>query len=225
MKTIQVNLYEFAELEARAKEKAIETDRYINVDYRWWDFIYDDFISICQTIGMTVKKESIVFEGFYSQGDGSAFKAEIDLPQLLEAVASQNWKSYAPKLELDLFLPELDRRILKLIRESKLDIDPQVIQPTRSYYVRAELNENLPYSFHGYPQIEKELDLLEKWLQQIADKLNRHLYKSLEDEYEYQTDEQAVTEAIEANDYWFTADGKKATRLESLSFKNSMETL
>jgi hypothetical protein len=225
MKTIHVNLYEFAELEALAKEKAIETDRYINVNYPWWDFIYDDFISICQTIGITVKKGSITFDGFYSQGDGSAFKAEIDLPQMMEAVANQNWKSYAPKLELDLALPEIDRRVSSLIKSGKLDIDPQIIPPTSSYYVRAELNENLPYSFHGYVQIEKQLDLLEKGVQQIADKLNRHLYKSLQNEYEYQTDEQAVTEAIEANDYWFTADGKKATRLESLSFKNSMQTL
>jgi hypothetical protein len=120
MKTIHVNLYEFAELEALAKEKAIETDRYINVNYPWWDFIYDDFISICQTIGITVKKGSITFDGFYSQGDGSAFKAEIDLPQMMEAVANQNWKSYAPKLELDLALPEIDRRVSSLIKSGKL---------------------------------------------------------------------------------------------------------
>ena len=91
MKTIQLNLYEFAELEERAKEKAIEADRYINVDYRWWDFIYDDFISICETLGITVDKESIVFEGFYSQGDGSAFTAEINLAKMLDAIVNQNW--------------------------------------------------------------------------------------------------------------------------------------
>jgi len=225
MKTIQLNLYEFAELEEQAQQKAIEAHRYINVDYGWWDFIYDDFISIAETIGITIKKGSIAFDGFYSQGDGSAFKAEIDLPEIFKAIANQNWKTYAPKLELDLSLPEIDRRILKLISGDKLDIDPQIIQPTNSYYVRAEMNENLPYSEQGYPQIEKQLDIMEKGLQKIADTLNRFLYKSLQDEYEYQTAEQAVAEAIEANEYWFTADGKKATRLESLSFKNSMEAL
>jgi hypothetical protein len=224
MKTIQLNLYEFAELEETAQQKATEAHRYINMDQTWWDFIYDDFTSIAETIGIIIKKGSISFDGFYSQGDGSAFKAEIDLPQLLVAVENQNWKGYTPKLELDLALPEIDRRILKLIKSGKLDIDPQIIQPTSGYYVRAELNENLPYSSHGYPQIEKQLDLLEKGLQQIADKLNRFLYKSLQNEYEYQTAEQAVTEAIAANDYWFTADGKKATRLENLSLKNSIET-
>jgi len=120
-------------------------------------------------------------------------------------------------------VPEIDRRVIKLIRDSKLDTAPQITHPHRSYYVKAELSENLPYSFHGYPLIEKQLDLLEDGLIKIAETLNRHLYKSLQNEYEYQTDEQAVTEAIEANEYWFTADGKKATRLEGLSFKNSIE--
>jgi hypothetical protein len=225
MKTIQLNLYEFAELEEPAKEKAIEADRYINVDDQWWDFAYDDFIGICQTIGITVDKATIFFRGFYSQGDGSGFVAEIDLPVLLDGIVKQKWKDYAAKLELNLAVPEIDRRVVKLIQESKLDTTPQITHPHRAYYVKAELNENLPYSFHGYVQIEKQLDLLEKGVQQIADKLNRHLYKSLQNEYEYQTDEQAVTEAIEANDYWFTADGKKASRLESLSFKSSIETL
>jgi hypothetical protein len=225
MKTIQLNLYEFAELEENAKQKAIEADRYINVDYHWWDVIYDDFIAICQTIGITVDKATIFFKGFYSQGDGSGFVAEIDLPELLEGIVAKKWKGYAPKLELDLPLPEIDRRVLKLVRESKLDTAPQITHPHRGYYVKAELNENLPYSFHGYPQIEKQLDLLEDGLIKIAEILNRFLYKSLESEYEYQTGDQAVTDAIEANDYWFTADGKRATRLESLAFKNSLETL
>jgi hypothetical protein len=224
MKTIQLNLYEFAELEERAKEKAIEADRYINVDYRWWDFIYDDFISICETLGITVDKESIVFEGFYSQGDGSAFTAEINLAKMLDAVVNQNWKEYAPKLELDLPLPDIDRRVMRLIASGKLETDPKIIQPTRSYYVRAELNDTIPNSPFGYPQVENQLDMLVISLCKIAKNLNRYLYKSLQNEYEYQTAEQAVTEAIEANDYWFTKDGKKATRLESLSFKNSIET-
>jgi len=187
-------------------------------------FTCDDFISICETIGITVDKKNIFFRGFYSQGDGSGFVAEIDLPVLLDGIVNQKWKEYAPKLELDLALPEIDRRVLKLIREGKLDTAPQITHPHRGYYVKAELNENLPYSFHGYPQIEKQLDLLEDGLIKIAETLNRFLYKSLESEYEYQTAEQAVAGALEAREYWFTADGEKATRLESLAFKNSLET-
>jgi len=225
MKTIQLHLYEFSELEEKAKAVAIKADRYINVDYNWWDFIYDDFIRICETIGIAVNKESITFEGFYSQGDGSAFKADIDLQKFWPATILQAWKEYAPKLELDLSLPEIAPRLLKLIQSGKLDCAPQIVQPTRSYYVRVDLNSDLSNRRYHYPQIENQLELLENGLRKIAETLNRYLYKSLRSEYEYQTEDQAVTEAIQANEYWFTADGKKATRLDSLAFKNSLETL
>ena len=205
MKTIKLNLYEFAELEKTAKKKAIEADRYINVEHQWWEVIYDDFVSICQTIGITVDKATIFFRGFYSQGDGSGFIAEIDLPVLLDGIIYQKWKDYAPKPELDLKVPGIDRRVLKLIKENKLDASPQITHPHSSYYVKAALNENLPYSYHGYPLIEKQLDILEDGLVKIAETLNRFLYKSLEAEYEYQTGEQVVAGVLEANEYWFTA--------------------
>lgn len=225
MKTIQLHLYELSELDEKAKAIAIEADRYINVDYNWWDFIYDDFIAICGTIGITVERTDIFFRGFYSQGDGSGFTADIDLPVFWEAIGKQHWKSCAPDLVLDLNLPEIDRRVIKLIRANIIDAAPKITHPHRGYYVKAELNENLPYSYHGYPLIEKQLDILEDGLIKIAETLNRYLYKSLQTAYEYETEDQAVADAIEANEYWFTADGKKATRLDSLAFKNSLETL
>lgn len=42
MKTIQLNLYPFAELNEEAKEKALNDHRFINVDYAWWDSVYED---------------------------------------------------------------------------------------------------------------------------------------------------------------------------------------
>ena len=42
MKTISINLYAFNELSETAKEKALQTLSDINVDFGWWDFIYED---------------------------------------------------------------------------------------------------------------------------------------------------------------------------------------
>lgn len=42
MKTIQINLYPFAELSEEAKEKALDEHRFINVDNDWWDSVYED---------------------------------------------------------------------------------------------------------------------------------------------------------------------------------------
>jgi hypothetical protein len=46
MKTIQLNLYPFAELSEEAKEKALADHRFINVDYRWWESVYEDALQI-----------------------------------------------------------------------------------------------------------------------------------------------------------------------------------
>lgn len=38
MRTIEVNLYQFEELSTESKEKAIEKNRIMNVEYDWWYF-------------------------------------------------------------------------------------------------------------------------------------------------------------------------------------------
>ncbi|MFW6219823.1 MAG: hypothetical protein ACOC33_03205 [bacterium] len=42
MKTIELKIYQFSELSEYAKQKAIENLSDINVDYNWWEFIYED---------------------------------------------------------------------------------------------------------------------------------------------------------------------------------------
>jgi len=224
MKTIKIRLYEFAELEEKAKDKALKELSDINVNFDWYDTVFYDFQAIVKTLGITLTTNNIHFSGFYSQGDGSAFEATVYLPALADAIAGEKWKGYAPNIELDLPLCPTKRRVLKLMESEALDISPRIRQPTRCYYVRAELNEQFPYNNHRFDRIEAELEKLEDWLQQVADKLNRYLYKSLQDDYEYQTSDKAIIEAVEANEYHFTADGKLATRIERLSLENNTIT-
>jgi hypothetical protein len=42
MRTIQTNLYKFNELSEEAKQKAIERLYDINIDYDWWNYLFDD---------------------------------------------------------------------------------------------------------------------------------------------------------------------------------------
>ena len=47
MKTIEIKVYKFEELDKQTKEKVIENYRYINVeDTFWYDFIKEDFIRL-----------------------------------------------------------------------------------------------------------------------------------------------------------------------------------
>jgi len=42
MRTIRIKVYTFDELNEKAKQTAIETHRFVNVDYNWWACTYGD---------------------------------------------------------------------------------------------------------------------------------------------------------------------------------------
>jgi hypothetical protein len=221
MKTIQLNLYSFEELDEKAKEKALKYYQDLNVDFDWWGFIYDDFIEICACLGISVDKKSIHFQGFYSQGDGSSFNAEVDLSALFASIRTSGWTEYAPNVEFGFPLPIIDQRVMALVEKGKVDMNAKIISRQRCYAVVVDLGVYpVSEAVKNHDMIYGELDELEKWLDGIAQILNRFLYKQLEKEYEYQTGAEAVAETIEANDYLFTADGASANRLDALANKH-----
>lgn len=58
MKTHTVTTYLFDELSPEAKQKAIDNLLYINVDYDWWEFVYDDAREIhCKIDGFSINRE------------------------------------------------------------------------------------------------------------------------------------------------------------------------
>ena len=42
MRTIEINVYQFDELSTEAQERALEKCRLFEVNYNWWEFIYED---------------------------------------------------------------------------------------------------------------------------------------------------------------------------------------
>lgn len=46
MKTKTINLYEFSELSEKAKETALQNLWDINVDYNWWESVYEDAANV-----------------------------------------------------------------------------------------------------------------------------------------------------------------------------------
>jgi hypothetical protein len=42
MRTVRTKVYQFSELDERAKVKAIDVNRFINVDGEWWEQTYED---------------------------------------------------------------------------------------------------------------------------------------------------------------------------------------
>lgn len=216
MKTINISLYSIDELSKEAQESALNNYGYINVDYDWWEDEYEDFTNVCKTMGISVDK--IHFRGFYSHGDGSCFASTIDVSAFIKGVQSKAWKTYAPTLELNVEKCTVRPAVIDLI-DSGVDIEIVMKTETHhryycihyhsTHYVNSTRSRN-------HRRIEEELDKLDRWAENTLGTLNRYLYRNLKETYEHLTSEEVVSEAIKANGYLFTADGKMATRLLKL---------
>jgi hypothetical protein len=216
MKTISINLFEYSELEEPAKVNALNAFYYINIFDGWHETVYSDFINIVQSIGLYVDEKQIYFSGFFSQGDGSAFKANVDVAELINGITNHSYKTVAPSLELSLNMPKINCHVIKLLKNRAIDCSAGIKPSSKGNSVYADFTLYAT-SLHFHENIYAEIEKLNTWFQEIAESLNAYLFKSLQKDYEYQTSESAIIEAIEANDYHFTLDGKIATHIEKLA--------
>lgn len=111
---------------------------------------------------------------------------------------------------------------MALVAGGLLPSEPQIISRTRQYGVVTDLGiSEVIKDGKTHDNIFEELDKLEDWLRSVAEILNRHLYKSLENQYEFLTSDTAVKESILNNEYLFTADGRSANHLVELNKRKS----
>lgn len=193
METRSYKVYEFDELPDSSKEAAIEKFRENNLDYEWWDYIYEDARKIGSILGITISR--IYFSGFCSQGDGACFEGSYSY----ELGSVKRVLEHAPK----------DGTIYRLAAElSKL-------QRTRFYKLSADVKHSGHY-YHenstdirvciedGYDDVDADTD---EALSELLRGFMRWIYKRLNSEHDYLQSDEAIKESIEANDYMFTEDG------------------
>ncbi|MGF7163555.1 hypothetical protein FHS85_005225 [Rhodoligotrophos appendicifer] len=208
---IETTVYRLDELSDPAKDKARDWYREASSDDDWQEFVYEDFETICETLGVRLKtrpvrlygggtrqKPSIYFRGFWSQGDGACFEAFYSY----EKDASAKIRSHAPQDS------ELHRIADAL----------QAIQRRNFYQLHAEASHRGHY-YHEYcmsisvardsPTYQDMTKDTEDAVIEALRDLARWLYRQLEREYEHQTSGAVVDEIIAANDYTFTASGRR----------------
>lgn len=192
VETIERKLFTFDELSDEAKETAIERYRENNLDYEWYDAVYDDAITIGKLIG--IKIDRIYFSGFWSQGDGACFEGEY----FYSAGSVKEIKAYAP----------IDTELHRIAKEL------QDIQKPAFYHLYAYVKHRGHYYHENCTEIDvrndaqKFTDDQEQRLKDCLRDFMRWIYRQLEKEYEYLTSEEAIKETIEANEYEFTENGK-----------------
>ena len=209
-RVIETTVYKYEELSDKAKAKARDWYRELaSGDNDFADHLTGyggDFENVARFMGFTIDNArnrkgalSIYWTGFWSQGDGLCFTGtwtarEVDVPGL---------KKWAPE---DKALHELGYKFARLA-DSVGAIGGHVTQGDRHYCheftVRPELDCDLE---DGSETPKEDQDVF----RDIARKLMRWMYARLEEAYEYSVSDEAVTEAIVANEYEFLESGKRA---------------
>lgn len=214
MQIVETPVYFLEELSPEARDHARGWYREGGFDYEWYEYIFEDFERICEILGITLKTRSVKlygggtrqapliwFTGFWSQGDGASFEGTYSYAK----GAAAKIRAYAPQ---EAKLQEIAKTLQEIQRRNFYQIYADINQHGYYYHentihIMAE-RDHPEYPDHPCLSNDDEEGILEAFRD-----LARWLYAQLREEYEYLNSDETVDEAIIANDYTFTAEGKR----------------
>ena len=210
MRTKTTTIYLFDELSDEAKQTAIDSNRYTEVEFfDWWGSSFEMFAEAAELFGLDIRQTRksfadgghrydptiIFFSGFSSQGDGACFEGHY------------TYKKGALKATKQAF--PTDSELLRIVR------DLQAIQQRNFYQLTATAKHRGCYSHSGCMDITVDRadgkafsggdeESLKQLFRDFAD----WIYSHLEKEYDYLTSDESVAESLRANEVEFTEDGQ-----------------
>lgn len=186
-------MFKFADLSAEAKAAAIDANRYALIDDNFWsECTLADFKASLETKGF--RDVEINFSGFSSQGDGASFTSDyIDVEEFLR---SQGCYSKF-------------RRYVSENNYNEISYDLKISRDNGCRYS----HENSVYvddSWNHWTtdnQENKIKEIIEMIAEFVKDE-SREIYKALETDYDANTNDQAVADFLESNEFDFNENGE-----------------
>jgi hypothetical protein len=210
-KTICKEIYQFNELNEKAKEKAREWYREGAFDDAWWDCRHEQFVEAGAYLGITIdthevtliggktqQEPSIYFSGFSSQGDGACFLGTWRVSDMKTLHALKD--DYCT----DTTLHQIHRDLRAYAKRYPHAICTSTRSHShysheRSTNLEAILGEDIDYTEATHKPLEECLVDFMQWM-----------YQRLEETYNYLNSNESVDETIRANEYEFNEDGSRA---------------
>ncbi len=212
MRVVETNVFQYDELDDRAKERAREWySRHVFEDPCDWEYVYEDAAEVADILGIDLRQRrvtlvgghhryepSIYFSGFCSQGDGACFEGTYRYAK----GATKKIRGYAPQ----------DKELHRIADEL------QAVQRKHFYHLIASMNHTGHYCHSGCMSVEvehsedryRDIGDAEEEITQLMRDFADWIYERLSDEYDYRTSDEAVEEAIRANEYEFDEEGARA---------------
>lgn len=183
----------FKDLSDEDKQKVMEKYHDWFTSGEWWDYIYMEFKESMLEHHIHVDLSKTHFSGFYSQGDGAAFEASLDLDAWLNDVPVTYRKEAA---------------ILRKAIDEYIYVNTEIGNRTNHYYNQYGFIEIT--SWGTYPDEEAQSIILSA-CEELSDYLNefckekaKELYRTLGTEYDYLISVECFEDAFDYNgDYVF----------------------
>jgi hypothetical protein len=208
---VETTVFHLGELSEKARETARAWYRGAASCDDWLECVFDDFEAVCAILGVRLKTRSvrlfgggtrqkpcIWFSGFASQGDGASFQGAYRFA----TGARKAIRAHAPE---DSELHRIADALQEIQRRNFYQLHADVNQRGRGcheYSMTISVERNSPTNQ------EMTADAEDTGPEARRD-LARWLYRQLEREYDYQTSDEVTDEAILANEYTFTGDGRR----------------
>lgn len=197
----ETSLFLYEELSDKAQEKAREWYMEGNLNYDWWDAVYEDADRVAEILGITIDRKTIKlmnggtrqepeiwFQGFYTQGSGSAFSGVYHYAK----GSRKKIREFAPQDEV------LHSIADRLYAEQK----------TACFSISARIEARRDTSVIVVSDCERGA-YDEKCFDQALEDFNHWIFSQLEAEYEYRNSDEVLADEITSNEYTFDADGNR----------------
>ena len=203
--TIETTVYQFNELGDDAKERARDWWREASAgDNDFAEHVIEDFERVCGILGVELATDKrtppgacVYWRGFSSQGDGASWEGRYSS----RTHAPKRIREHAPKDEM---LHRIADDLQDLQRHHRWRLVAKVT--TSGTYCHSHTMSIVVWSEDddGGSCVTGTEEALRDLLRGLAD----WLYRQLESAYEYEMSDEHINEAMKANEYTFTAEGR-----------------
>ena len=208
-KIIQTEVFEYNELDERAKEKARAWFSQHYPEFEWWDDCYERIKDVGEILGFEFDKKRGSIAAYFDT-DRDAYFA-FDGGWTFKAGATKAIRAYAPK---DDELHRIARELSKAARRTCWNVSAGVntgnscvrigVDTDNWFYSPENKLNGLQWDARRKAQKEIE-DAIEEAIQDFC----HWALKLLGAELEYLQSEEQIEEMIRINEYTFTKDGKR----------------
>jgi len=197
-RTVTLKAFLASELPEDVRGQVVERYRWINVDYDWWDFILDGFIS-------------------HMEEEYGALLDEIDIGACIDKVETLK-EIYKRIEEAAIIDPETAREIKQAVDNMRIGYEYTYLGVSVEYDEAYHEDDDGDEWHDPFEMLAEILDdeSCRSLPRQLEDELDamikeefQNLLSRLEDEYEYLISDEAVIETLDSNGFLFTEDGER----------------